>query len=45
MSLFELFDVRIGDPVDASAFVYRPAATGLIDYTESYVNQVVPLRP
>ena len=41
----EFYDVRIGDPVDVSGFVYRPAAEGLSDITAAYVPQLFPLRP
>jgi hypothetical protein len=42
--MMELYDVRIGDPVDVSAFVYKPATEGLIDITDGYLPQVQPLR-
>ena len=41
----EFYDVRIGEPVDVSGFVYRPATEGLNDITESYVPMLFPLRP
>jgi len=45
IAVLELYDVRIGEPVDASAFVYKPATEGMIDITDGYVQQLVPLRP
>lgn len=45
IAVMELYDVRIAEPVDASAFVYRPATEGQIDLTEGYLPQLVPLRP
>ncbi|NDC64878.1 MAG: hypothetical protein EBZ59_13070 [Planctomycetia bacterium] len=45
VAVMELYDVRIGDPVDAAAFVYKPATEGLIDVTETALKLVAPLRP
>jgi len=45
VAVFELYDVRIGEPVDATAFVYRPALTGLIDVTDQHLKELTPLRP
>lgn len=45
VAVLELYDVRIGEPVDATAFVYKPATEGLIDTTEAYCNSLPPLRP
>ncbi|RLT15251.1 MAG: hypothetical protein DWI25_02805 [Planctomycetota bacterium] len=45
VAVLELYDVHIGEPVDASAFVYKPATEGLIDCTDTIVNQLLPLRP
>ena len=44
VAMMELYDVRIGDPVDVSAFVYKPATEGLTDITDAYMPQVQPLR-
>ncbi len=44
VAMMELYDVRIGDPVDVSAFVYKPATEGLTDITDAYLPQVQPLR-
>jgi hypothetical protein len=44
VAMMELYDVRIGDPVDVSAFVYKPATEGLTDITDGYLPQVQPLR-
>jgi len=45
VAVLELYDVRIGEPVDATAFVYKPATEGLLDTTETAVSQVAPWRP
>ncbi|MFM8802304.1 MAG: hypothetical protein ACKOK8_00060, partial [Planctomycetia bacterium] len=45
IAVLELYDVRIGEPVDAAAFVYKPAIEGLIDLTDTHVKAVGPLRP
>jgi hypothetical protein len=45
IAVMELYDVRIAEPVDASAFVYRPSTEGMMDLTEVIVSQIVPLRP
>lgn len=45
VAVLELYEVRVGDPVDATAFVYKPATEGLMDVSEHYVNALQPLRP
>lgn len=45
VAVLELYDVRIGEPVDATAFVYKPATEGLLDTTDTAVSQVAPWRP
>jgi hypothetical protein len=45
VGLLEFHDVQLGGAVDASAFVYRPAAEGLIDATVTFLEGVHPLRP
>ena len=45
VAVLELYDVRIGDPVDATAFVYKPATEGLIDTTEAHLQGIRPQRP
>lgn len=45
VAVFELYDVRLGEPVDATAFVYRPALAGLIDVTEQHLRGLAPPRP
>jgi ATP-binding cassette subfamily B protein len=38
--------IRTGEPVDAAAFVYKPAAEdGLLDLTDGHVKGLAPLRP
>lgn len=44
VGLLEFYDVRIGDPIDVSVFVYKPATEGLADITETYVPNVHPMR-
>ena len=44
IAMMEFYDVRIGDPVDVSAFVYKPATEGLTDITDAYMPYVQPLR-
>lgn len=45
IAVMELYEVQIDGPVDASAFVYRPAVEGMIDVTDGYVQHLGPLRP
>lgn len=45
VAVLELYEVRVGDPVDATAFVYKPATEGLMDVSENYVNTLESLRP
>jgi len=45
VAVLELYDVRLGEPVDAAAFVYKPAIEGLIDLTDSRVKNLAPMRP
>jgi len=44
IAVLELMDVRIGGPVDTAAFVYKPAAEGLIDLTEDHVKSLRLMR-
>jgi len=46
IAVMELYEVRLGEPVDAAAFVYKPAAEdGLLDLTDGHVKGLAPLRP
>ncbi len=45
VAVLELYDVRLGEPVDAAAFVYKPAIEGLQDFTETRVKHLTPMRP
>jgi len=45
IAVLDLQEVRVGGPVDAGAFVYRPAAEGLIDMTDAHVSGLGLLRP
>jgi len=44
-SVLEIYDVRLNEPVDSAAFVYRPSEQGLVDVTETFLKQTSPLRP
>lgn len=45
VAVFELYDVQIGEPVDATAFVYKPVIEGLIDVTDQHLKELSPARP
>lgn len=45
IAVLELYEVRLGEPVDAAAFVYKPAIEGLVDLTETHAKFLVPQRP
>ena len=45
VAVLELYDVRLGEPVDAAAFVYKPAMEGLIDLTEVRAKHLALMRP
>lgn len=45
IAVLELFDIAIDGPVDAAAFFYQPATTGLIDVTDEHLELLSPLRP
>jgi len=45
IAVLELYEVRLGEPVDAAAFVYKPATEGLVDLTDTHVRILAPLRP
>jgi hypothetical protein len=45
IAVLDLQEVRVGGPVDAGAFVYRPAAEGLIDMTDAHVAGLGLMRP
>lgn len=45
IAVLELYDVHLGEPVDAAAFVYKPAIEGLVDLTETHAKFLVPQRP
>jgi hypothetical protein len=45
VAVLELYEVRLGEPVDAAAFVYKPAIDGLVDLTDNRVQFLTPLRP
>ncbi len=44
ISILELYEVRLGEPIDSAAFVYKPSAEGLLDVTEQFVRAIQPLR-
>jgi len=43
--VLELYDVRLGDSVDATAFVYDPAEGEMVDTTDTHLTLVGPPRP
>jgi hypothetical protein len=45
VAVLELYEVRLGEPVDAAAFVYKPAIEGLIDLTDTRVKHLTLMRP
>lgn len=46
IAVLDLFDIRPGEAVDASAFIYRPAPQiGMSDVTDGYVAGMGPMRP
>lgn len=45
VAVLEFYEVRIGEPVDATSFVYKPAVEGLVDVTDSFAATVHPPRP
>lgn len=45
VAVLELYEVRLGEPVDAAAFVYKPATEGLVDLTDNLVKILAPMRP
>jgi hypothetical protein len=45
VAVVELYDVRIGEAIDATAFVYKPAAEGLMDVTDAFIAAMRPQRP
>ena len=44
ISILELYEVRLGEPIDSAAFVYKPSAEGLRDVTEQFIQKIRPLR-
>lgn len=45
IAVLELYDVRLGDSVDATAFVYDPAEGEMVDTTDTHLTLVGPPRP
>lgn len=41
----DLFTIRVGDPVDAAVYIYRPANVGESDVTDAYVAPTGALGP
>ncbi|MFM9011554.1 MAG: hypothetical protein ACKON8_11995 [Planctomycetota bacterium] len=44
IAVLDLHDIAIDGPVDATAFFYQPATTGLVDVTEMQVKSLGPMR-
>jgi hypothetical protein len=45
IGVFELFDVRLGEPVDQSVFIYSPASSAIVDTTDLHLGGVFGPRP
>lgn len=45
VGVFELYDVRLGEPVDQTEFIYSPASEAVIDTTDGHINSVFGMRP
>ena len=45
IAVLDLFDIQVDGPIDAAAFFYQPATTGLIDLTEEHLKRLAPMRP
>lgn len=45
VGVFELYDVRLGEPVDQTAFIYSPASDAVIDTTNSHLGSIFGPRP
>lgn len=45
VGVFELYDVRLGEPVDQTAFIYSPASDAVIDTTNGHLGAVFGPRP
>lgn len=45
IAVLDLFDIVVDGPIDAAAFFYQPATTGLIDLTEEHLKRLAPMRP
>jgi hypothetical protein len=45
VGVFELYDVRLGEPVDQTAFIYSPASNAVIDTTEGHIGGIFGPRP
>jgi hypothetical protein len=45
VGVFELYDVRLGDPVDQTAFIYSPAGDGVLDTTDGHLGLLFGPRP
>jgi len=44
IAVLDFHDISINGPVDATAFFYQPATTGLVDVTEMHVSGLGPMR-
>ena len=45
IAVLDIDEPQIGGPVDAAAFFYQPATTGLMDVTEQHVKSLSLMRP
>jgi len=45
IAVLDIHEPQLGGPVDAAAFFYQPATTGLMDVTEQHVKSLSLMRP
>ena len=45
IAVLDIDESQLGGPVDAAAFFYQPATTGLMDVTEQHVKSLSLMRP
>jgi hypothetical protein len=45
IAVLDIDEPQLGGPIDAAAFFYQPATTGLMDVTEQHVKSLSLMRP
>jgi hypothetical protein len=45
VGVFELYDVKLGEPVDPTSFIYAPASETVIDTTVNHIGTMFGARP